>query len=401
MGRNAKAMQAVVHELIESGVQGQMKPGDTFGLWTFNEQLATEFPMQRWSPDDNKKLAQLADDFLKKRRFEKKTQLRVMLPPLYSVVKASKAITVILISTGNEPVQGTPFDKEINAIYPIYARELRDAKIPFVTILVGRERELVAYSVNSSLGPINVPQPPIQQAKLKLPTKTNTVVTAKQTSSRATNRPPVQKLEAESVKPKSTNEIAVEISTNLSTPITAPTVEIARVPEPLNVTPSNTGTTNITNAATPPEDSVRNPATEETASVNSTLPDFPPKHSRPELTIPTAVAHEDRSTSNPKPQDITTAASLPKPSYRLPRNKLTEHNAAPTEFDAPTQKTTSAQSLSPTPVVATQPISGHRKLLFVGGALVLLAGILAFLLFRQSRSKSEPSLISRSIDRNK
>ena len=35
--------------LLQSRMQGQMRDGDTFGIWTYDDQLHTDFPMQIWA----------------------------------------------------------------------------------------------------------------------------------------------------------------------------------------------------------------------------------------------------------------------------------------------------------------------------------------------------------------
>ncbi len=436
MNRSAKAVQEFVRELIESGVQGQMHPGDTFGLWTFNEKLNAEFPMQRWTPGDEKKISELVSDFLKNRRYEKKSQLHSVLPALYPVIKSSKAITVVLISNGIEPVQGTTFDQEINAIYPSYVRELHDAKLAFATVLVGRNGKPVAYSVNSSLTPIEIPQPPIELEKITVVPKTNLVqAVTNQIPVRSTNRIAAPKPQPKTVAPSTatsetnppttlsalvtapkleikTNEVAI-ISTNISVPITAPKLGISpptlanessvAVPEKVSpakivtensASPSNQVATSSPSEKTKPhQESVRERATEEKARVNSTLPGFQPKNPNSN----SEIAYGDPSAFKPEMQRVGVPSSTnsPKPTHRVRPDTLRKHNTAPLD-PAPPEK-----PISPAPVVvATQPIFASQKLLIAGAALLAVAGILVFCLLRNSR-KSQPSLISRSIDRPK
>ena len=159
--RSAKAARDVVRELIQSGVQGQMRPGDTLALWTFNDELYTSFPMQQWVPTVSQQVAERAEAFLKKVRYEKKSQLNVMLPSLDTVIQASKSVTVILVSDGHEPIQGTPFDQEVNAVYSVYGRSLRDSRTPFVTVFIGRDGKLITHAVSSALDAIQIPIVPM------------------------------------------------------------------------------------------------------------------------------------------------------------------------------------------------------------------------------------------------
>lgn len=483
MNRSTKAVQETIRELVESGVLGQMKSGDTLGLWTFNEKLNAEFPMQHWSLEENKKIAQSVGDFLKRQRYEKKGQLRTVLPPLYSTIKSSKAITVVLISSGNEPIHGTPFDKEINAIYPSYVRELYDAKLAFVTILVGRNGRPVAHSVNSSLGPIQIPNPLIEPEKIAPLLKTNAAVgdtnriRAEATNQIAAEKPESKTIGTSVVQPEAnqsvtasatatakvetkpeikSNETNVITSANISTPIVAPKIEISspsvqtNLPDPVpekieplkivsessvtttvqtpstpkpepakNIAPANSpnlatvsndapgvvvAATNSAATVKPNDELIRDRAKEETASVNSTLPDFRPQNLKSNPVVSSGVADDDPSTFKPQTQGvgIPSSQNLPKPRYGSRPNKLTKHNAAPTQPEelVSTQESISGRSDSPAPVVvATQPIFTPQKLLIAGAALVLVAGILVYLLVRHSR-KSQPSLISRSIDRS-
>ena len=47
--RDEKLRQAVF-DTIHSGVSGRMALGDTFGLWLYNAETDTRFPMQTWDP---------------------------------------------------------------------------------------------------------------------------------------------------------------------------------------------------------------------------------------------------------------------------------------------------------------------------------------------------------------
>jgi hypothetical protein len=41
-----------VFDLIFSGIDGYMRDGDTFGVWTFDEEVGTgKFPMQVWNSE--------------------------------------------------------------------------------------------------------------------------------------------------------------------------------------------------------------------------------------------------------------------------------------------------------------------------------------------------------------
>lgn len=371
MARSAKAAQQTVRELIESGVQGEMHPGDMFSLWTFNAKLDATFPVKHWSSGESKNLAQATVDFLKKRKYDQKAELRAALSPAYSLIKSSQSITVILISTGTEAIRGTPFDKEINIIYPQYSRELREAKIPFVTVLIGFNGRPVAYSVNSSIGPIQIPQPPLKREIA--PTATNVVDAATHTKPvPETNHvaaPAIAKVETKLESKKV--EVAPALPTNISTPITAPKLTFSAPPE------NNNPVAPLSTQVEPLKTAVENPAASPAESPQKT--EVKPVIAPP---APTVAAVES-------PSPIVKSTEPPSPVRESkPESAATERKEA------------ALPPTAPTPVVASQSIFSPGILLIAGAALLLVAGILIFFLARHS-GKSTPSLISHSIDQKK
>ena len=375
--RSSKSARGTVRALIESGIQGQMRPGDTLGLWTFNEQLSTSYPMQQWSPSASKQIGDRADVFLKKMRFEKKSQLNVMLEPLESVVQGSKAITVILISSGNDPIHGTPFDHEINAVYSVYARSLRDSKLPFVTILIGRNGKLVTYAVNSALDAIQIPNLPWPLEPDLSQVKSAGLATANKVAVTATNQiaPPRKFAKANIIltQPIVTNQ--PPLTNNLA--ITNAEVNPAAEKTNALATRSSTNVANV-------------PSTLPALVVETNSISPPPK-----VVI---VTTQGSTILNP----ATNSARVEKVPGPNPVNSPAVKFEDPTEFKPqeetvdPVVKNMAGEPV-PAPFVATQSLTSPRNFVLIGASLLVIAGVLAFLLLRNSRSKSHTSLISKSM----
>ena len=52
MKSRADGVVKTVQDLLTSGLGGQLRRGDSLGLWIFNDELyAGRFPLQEWSPD--------------------------------------------------------------------------------------------------------------------------------------------------------------------------------------------------------------------------------------------------------------------------------------------------------------------------------------------------------------
>jgi hypothetical protein len=162
MQRRAKGMLSTVQDLLASGMQGQLRRGDTLGVWTFNEELYTgRFPLQVWEPEEQRAIGRRALAFLKAQHYAKQPNLDKVIPALDHVVKDSEVITVILISAGDANIHGTPFDGRINDVYARWRNEQPKARKPLVTVLRARNGKIANCSVTPAPGPVEIlPLPP-------------------------------------------------------------------------------------------------------------------------------------------------------------------------------------------------------------------------------------------------
>jgi hypothetical protein len=161
MKRNLDAARLCAKDLLTSDFGGQAAPGDTLGVWTYDSELHTgAFPMQELATGDETAAAQRLDDFLKQQRCAGNARFDQVLAGLNRVVAESGGLTVLVFSDGYDPMVGTPFDASVNDIYAQHRAELRDAHIPFVTLLQSRNGKIVRGTVNSAVGPIEIPALP-------------------------------------------------------------------------------------------------------------------------------------------------------------------------------------------------------------------------------------------------
>src|SRR5213594_3829612 len=136
MQRRSDGVLKAVQDLLASGMHGQLRRGDTLGLWTYNEELyAGQFPLQQWTPETHRNVAIKVLSFLKGQSYEKRANLDKAVAAMEGVIKNSEFITVILISTGEQPIQGTPLDEQINDFHKLWNAEQQKARMPFITVL--------------------------------------------------------------------------------------------------------------------------------------------------------------------------------------------------------------------------------------------------------------------------
>jgi len=161
MQKRAENVQKALGSVISSGLNGNISPGSTIGLWTFNDKLTTgQLPLQLWTPATRQRVALTMVQFLQQLKNEKTPRLNTAWEAATNIINQSERITVLLITSGNEPLVGTPFDAAITESFIMNNAAQRKQNMPFVTILRAVRGEIVAGVVNMPPWPLEVPEYP-------------------------------------------------------------------------------------------------------------------------------------------------------------------------------------------------------------------------------------------------
>ena len=143
MRRRQTATLKAVDELLGSQMRGQLRTGDSLALWTFNETLSpARLPVQKWSVTNHMAIVGRVHAFLQARTYEKTPSLSDAVPAILRLVESSDVLTVLLISSGETKLQGTPFDDKINRVFDTWRDTQRRANTPFLTVLRSRKGQL-------------------------------------------------------------------------------------------------------------------------------------------------------------------------------------------------------------------------------------------------------------------
>jgi hypothetical protein len=368
-----------VVELLGSNMHGELREGDTLGLWTYDEILHPEYPMQVWSRDDKSAIMTEMAAYLRGRRYDLRGHLEKIGPALNDVIKASERLTIILIFDGTTPVHGTPFDVEINMLQKKYARELKAERKPFVLVLVSREGIIDDFTINYP-GPISIPHTAIPE-----PIETNkppvtAVAPAPETIA------PVKQPEGPSIfisGRKTTSATAgtgVLVTTTAPPPVTSPVIvaTIPSTPPPSPVVQPQPPRPAPAVAPTPA------PAPVQTVAATPPAPVVTP--------TPMPVASTAQSTAQSAPQPAPAPAVATTAPSEPPQNPEPAKEAAP-----PDKEWTQPKAAA---IAAATPSSGAPVGLFVMASLLLIvAVVLVVFLLRRGRPAPQSSLITQTIER--
>jgi hypothetical protein len=380
MRPRAAAALRVVESLLASGMHGQFRTGDTLGVWTYNEDLqAGELPLQVWTAQNESLLASNVVAFLKTQRFEKAAQPSVAWPDVQELVRESERLTVIWITSGNEPSRGTPFDADINACFDTHGREQKARRMPFVIVLRSQQGAWCGVTLNLAPWPVLLPAFPPWTPRPK-PDAGPPV--ARPTPKRAEVAPVEKPAPAASAAPPARAE-----------PIVRPPLIIVGKKEEPPPKPA------------PPETALASPvAPAPGAGETKSSPGGP---TTPAESAPASSPAEPATGSlSPLQTGSTTAAvvlpqqptGLGKPGTPAETPVVGPSSGAAAKIEPETTAATSAQRA---PAVATATPEAARKgpaWAWVAGGFWAAAAVVLWLHFRRGRARHRGSLITRSMD---
>jgi hypothetical protein len=403
--------QAVV-DMIYTGLDGQMREGDTFAVWNFNEQVfAGIYPMQVWKPDDTE-LASSAGLFLKSCPYDKKGRYELAIKEVAGLVRAIQNVNIFVLS---DPASRPPTDylgSGFSNTFATEARKARSKKQPVITAIVACNGSISNVIVKVGGDPIKLPAyatpphpkpapAPVAKAPVVRMRKDPIIITNSKpklgevvsnggqisyVSSRQTNAIPVP----------SANAVAEAVTTNPAAVAAQPPVSegtnsgrrvmVIKTVEPktngapaaAQVAPSSAkpeASTNAVSASTPP------PATTAAAKEPPVVIVQP--------TAPVATFTSARTEAAPK-------ASAPfVPTTKVAARELTK---ASDETEA---KAEAKPTIAMVPVVTAQDRTfSPLAMIVIGTLMLLLALTLALLTMHFFRRPADASFITQSMDRS-
>ncbi len=161
MASKKETLRNTAYDLIYTGIGGEMKQGDLFSFWTFNENPDTQqFALTEWKPEQRQALANQAYAFLKNQPFQKISRFDKALGEILLSTQESASLTIVILGDGLEFVRGTPFNHELNTAYSERSPELRRSDKPFITVLQAKQGLVVGWSIAAVGEPVRIPAIP-------------------------------------------------------------------------------------------------------------------------------------------------------------------------------------------------------------------------------------------------
>jgi hypothetical protein len=149
MMRQRERAADLFSRLILGGFMGRARPGDPVELWLLGGALDTNTTAGfSWDPreamDRSNHAFRLFKDLRSK---DPAAAMAELLPALGGDQPAEDRLLVYLATSGVDPMVGTPFDAKINAIFRDHGARLREARLPFVTVMLADAGKWVDHAV--------------------------------------------------------------------------------------------------------------------------------------------------------------------------------------------------------------------------------------------------------------
>lgn len=350
MKKREPAVKNEIDRALALDLNESLNDGDTIGVWTFNETVhAGEFPLQIWKSGSAAAIAGNITTFIGRQRYSRRVHFDALAPLLNRLVENSQRLTIMIFCDGEQDVQGTPYDIGINQVFRRHLSEREKSKQPFVITLRSQLGKFVGCTVSFPPSQISLPGfPPLPKPTNATPPVAKTV----------TNAPPPEP----KPKPPQAPPLII-IWTNHPSELPAPSPEVTEQ-QPVAAPPTQT--------PVKPTPVVTNPPLVAATSSNATTN---VEESKPSPLAETPVAAQNE---------------LPAPTLDLSSNQT----AVVTN--------TEQMSAPQTNIIATStvnPTTSSGNMLIFGFGLLAGAGVMATVIWRRARNKSQPSLITRSMEK--
>jgi hypothetical protein len=163
MKKRVPAEQKILETILFTSMSGQLRSGDSMGVWTFDQDLRTgQFPLQRWDSSQAAMITSNIMTLVGKQHYRKTTTFDTLQPALNQVVENSQRLTVLIFCDGEAPFKGTPFDAGINSVFQEKQSAQKKARQPFVVILRSQLGQFIGCTANFPPARVNIPEfPPL------------------------------------------------------------------------------------------------------------------------------------------------------------------------------------------------------------------------------------------------
>ncbi|HEX7654003.1 MAG TPA: hypothetical protein VF607_10880, partial [Verrucomicrobiae bacterium] len=190
------SVDTVLKNLVMSDFGGNLRAGDSVGVWTFSDSLVTgKFPLTTWDPALAPGFMTNLLGYVDRLNYSGSPKFASLQPRLDQVIANSERLSVIILCSGTDSIHWTPYDDGLNDTLKQMADERKKLKQPFVLVLRTQQGKYAGATLNFPPQPANFPPFPKLPRELKAAAEKAAVQAAQAaaaaTAVKTTNPPPL------------------------------------------------------------------------------------------------------------------------------------------------------------------------------------------------------------------
>lgn len=158
MSMDREVATNAIEKLLLGGFNGRVQTGDLVSVWTFGEKLNNSvLAPTMWTTESRPQIAGRTLRALRDVKFAKTPNMAEAINAIKKSAMRSGSLDVFLVTDGAVPVQGTPFDREIDRVFQQHGAAMRKVKKPFIVALSAHNGELAAHAISPGGNRVFIP----------------------------------------------------------------------------------------------------------------------------------------------------------------------------------------------------------------------------------------------------
>ncbi len=165
-----------LQNLFYGSMGGQLRAGDSVGVWFFSDKLHTDRSLPfAWMPANAASASSQIIDLMNREHYLGSTKFSVLRPALRRVIADSQRLTIVLFCDGKDDLKLTPYDDSINRAFHAMQADRKKAKDPFILVVRTQHGKFVGATVNLPPGGLDFPVfPPLPASDYPVQTPVQT-----------------------------------------------------------------------------------------------------------------------------------------------------------------------------------------------------------------------------------
>ncbi len=161
MQRRSSGTLQAIKAFFDSGLKGQVQPGDQLMVWTFDEDLYTNLlPVVECGPANLPAVETRALQFVQGQRNDRRATFEKILPQLSRSFRESGTTTFLLVTSGEGQMLGTTVDDRINQAWRQWRDQQQKARMPLLTLFRTQDGKLTHWTGTPAPWPVEMPPRP-------------------------------------------------------------------------------------------------------------------------------------------------------------------------------------------------------------------------------------------------